>query len=244
MDEPLLSSREVAILIIVAFFAVILVVASRTTPLASLWSPLSLLVSPTLLVPLLLYVAWVSAAVIPASRLELWEPGLWKTTVFWLFLSGFGLIFDINSAIQKPGFFWHRVARTVGFLAIVEFLVNLQSFVLWIEIPAQLLALFAFVVMTAENTKYTAVAKLAEAYLVLLGLSALVWAGWHLVTNWPDADQGALILKFLLPVLLTPWALVFVYGVAVFDSYRVSFQTDALNEGRGAACEATPRYSA
>ena len=81
MVEPLLSNRELATLIILAFFAVILVVTSRTTLLASLRSPLSLLVSPTLLVPLLLYVVWVLAAVIPASRLELWEPGLWKTTV-------------------------------------------------------------------------------------------------------------------------------------------------------------------
>ena len=224
MDEPLLSNRELATLIILAFFAVILVVTSRTTLLASLRSPLSLLVSPTLLVPLLLYVVWVLAAVIPASRLELWEPGLWKTTVFWLLLSGFGLIFDINSAIQKPGFFWHRVARTVGFLAVLELLVNLQSFALWIEIPAQMLALFAFVVVTAEKTKSTAAAKLAEAYLALFGLSALVWAGWHLVINWSDADQGALILKFLLPVLLTPWALVFVYVVAVLDSYRILFK--------------------
>ncbi len=222
MDEPFLSNRELATLIILAFFAVILVVTSRTKLLASIRSPLSLLVSPTVLVPLLLYVGWVLAAVLLASRLEPWEPALWKTAVFWLILSGFGLIFDINSVIQEPGFFWHRVARTLGFLVIVEFLVNLQSFALWIEIPAQLLALFALVVVAAEKTK--AAAKLAEAYLALFGLSALVWAGWHLVINWSDADQGALLLKFLLPVLLTPWALVFIYVATVLGSYQVLFK--------------------
>ena len=74
--------------------------------------------------------------------------------------------------------------RAVSLSAIVEFLVNLESFALWVEIPAQVLAfLFTSVaVMTIQDTKHVAIAKLANAYLVSYVLSALVWAGWHLVT--------------------------------------------------------------
>ena len=108
----------------------------------------------------------------------------------------------------------------------MEFLVNLESFALWVEIPAQVLAfLFTGVaVMTAQDTKHAAVAKLANAYLVSYVLSALVWAGWHLVNHWSHADQGALFREFFLPIWLTPVALIFVYGFAVVAAYESVFK--------------------
>ena len=227
MNE-LFSNRELASLILLGLgglVALVLVVKSRTTSLNSFRSAFSLLVSSKILFAvLLLYVGWVLVALIPASQLGLWEPGLWKPTILWLLLSGFGLLFTLNDAIEKPGFFQQVLVRRLGFLAIVEFLVNLESFALWVEIPAQVLAVLCAVVMAAQNTKHAAAAKLADAYLVLFGLSALAWAGWHLVTNWSNADQGALVRELLLPIWLTPVALIFVYGRAVVDFHALIFR--------------------
>ena len=117
VNEPFFSNRELASLILLllgTLFALVLVASSRTEILRSFWSMFSSFVSPKVLIPVLLYVVWVLAALIPASRLGLWESGLWKTTLLWLLLSGFGLIFNLNDAIQKPRFVQQALVRAVA----------------------------------------------------------------------------------------------------------------------------------
>lgn len=240
MDEPFLSNRELASLILLgALFVLVLALSSRAAIFWSLLQVLSSLVSVKILIPTLLYVVWVSAVLIPADRLGVWEPSLWKTTLLWLLLSGFGLMFNLSDAIQKPGFFRRTLVRAVGISAIVEFVVNLESFALWVEIPAQMLGVvFAGVaVLAAQDPKHAPAAKLANAYLVSYGLSALAWAIWHLVHHWSHVDPGALAREFLVPLWLTPVALIFIYGFAVFAAYESTFKRMRITRPAGGLAE-------
>ena len=213
---------------------VLVVGSNRTEILRSLLAAFSLLVSPKILIPLLLYIAWVLTVLFPASRLGLWEPGLWKTTILWLFLSGFGLIFNLNDAIGKPRLFRRVLVRVVSVSAIVEFVATLQSFPLWVEIPAQGLAFFFVVAaVAARDRKHAALATPSHAYLVSFGLAALLWAVWHLGIHWSDIDRGALAREFFLPIWLTPVALIFVYGFAVVAAYESVFRRMRMTREEG-----------
>ena len=193
------------------------------------------MVSPKIFFPILLYVAWVLAALVPASQLGLWDPDLWKVTILWLLLSGFGLVLNLNDAIQKPRFFRQVFNRAVGLSAIVEFFATLESFPLWLEIPAQALAVrFAGVeVLAARDAKNAAERKIANGYLGLFGLSVLGWALWQVIRGWSDVDLGAIVREFLVPVWLTPIALIFIYGFAVAAAYKTGFKRMRFSKKEG-----------
>ena len=227
MEEAVLTSREIAALIILlGVIAFVLTRPGRDEILSSVGGVLVTLAKPSILGPLLLYVGWIFTAVAGASQLNLWNSDLLKTTILWLVLSGLVLVMRLNDAIEKPGFFRGAVIRTLGVAAAVEFLSALKSFPLWLEIPAQALAfVFAGVVVLAEREpKHAPVGKLATGYLATFGLSALIWSVAGLVSNWSSLDQGRVAREFLLPIWLTPVALLFVYGFAVVAAYESSFK--------------------
>ena len=66
-------------------------------------------------------------------------------------------------------------------------------------------------------------------YLAVFGMAALIWAGIHLIGDWSIIDHGQLLREFLLPIWMTPIALLFVYGFAVFAAYQSTFKMMRLS---------------
>ena len=229
MAEPILTNRELASLIILAamiVFLAALVVFARASSgwgdlLRSVGVVLSTLAKPKLLVPMVLYVAAILGVLIPASHAGLWEPSLWKATVLWLLVSGLGLLFSLNEAIEDADFFRRAFLRTLGAVAIVEFIANLESFALWVEIPLQLVAFVA--VITTSVAEQPAPRRIANTYLGLFGLSALAWGAWHVMSDWSQVGHGLLVRELLLPIWLTPVALLVVFAYAVWAAYESAF---------------------
>jgi hypothetical protein len=177
MEESVLTNRELAALIIlVILIGFVLTRPGRDGVLESVRGVLMSLTEPSILVPLLLYIGWIFASVAGASRFGLWDLGLLKTTILWLLVSGLALVMGLNDAIREPGFFRRALIKTLGVVAVVEFIAALKSFPLWLEIPGQVLAvMFAMVGVVAErDPQHTPVRKLANGYLVLFGVSAVI----------------------------------------------------------------------
>ena len=222
MAEPILTNRELASLILLtALIVFVLASSNRRDTLRSLRGVFSMLVKPKLLVPTLLYVAAILGTLIPASRVGLWEPSLWKATLLWLLVSGFGLLFSLNEATQDPNFFRRAFFRTLGAVAMVEFIANLESFALWAELLGQLLAFIA--VATTSVAEHPTPRRLASTYLALFGLFALAWGGWHVMNDWSQVDHGVLVREFLVPIWLTPVALLVAFVYAVWGAYESAF---------------------
>ena len=237
MDEGFLTNREIATLVVLGLGLGWAVFRARRVDTfnPSLRNLFSALLQWQLLVPLLLYVVWVTVVVGGAARIGLWRPDLLKPTVLWMVLAGLGLFFRFSEAITEPGFFRRVLVRTVGVVAVVEYVVNLSSFPLWVEIPAQALAglMFGLLAVSGDDPKHASVRKLANGYLGALGLSAVVWAAWRLVSERQNIDFEGLVWGFLLPVWLTPPTLAFVYLVAVWAAYDRAFRQMGFSaEGR------------
>ena len=229
-----LTNREIATLVLLgALLTGIFVLASRNERLRSAFGGLfRAFVQPQILFVLVWYYGCLSAAVFVASRLGLWEWSLWKPTGVWLVLSGFGLLFRYDEVIKKPGFGWRVSIRTIALVEIVSFVADLASFPLWVEIPAQALAFIAGVMSAwaGDNSEHAAVASLANRYLTLFGVIALVAGTRRAATDWEGLDHGLLIREFLVPIWLTPVAVVCVYVFAVYCVYEVAFKQMALVE--------------
>ena len=227
MDTSVLTNRELSSFILL----MVLIVFVATRPnrgdlVQSVRDTIEMLKEPSITIPLLLYVGWICASVAGAARLGLWDVELLGTTILWLLLSGFGLVMSLGEAIKHRGFFRRAAVNSLGVVVIVEFVASLESFSLWIEIPGQGLAVLCAMMAVVPGTDppQQVVRKLANGYLVLYGVSALIWGLRHLVLNWSTLDHGAIARDFLLPMWLTPLALLYVYGFALVAAYQTAFQ--------------------
>ena len=237
MNEGLLTDREIAVLVVFGALMVALVVLAvrKEQVRRSLGAVLRALVRRQIAVVFLWYFACLSASLIGASRLGVWEWSLWKPTVVWLVLGGLGLLFKHNEAIEQRGFGWRVSLRTIALVEIVGFVADLASFPLWVEIPVQCLGLVAgaLVAWASSKPEYAPVAKLANGYLLLFGVSALLAGIRRAVADWSDLDHGLLLRELFVPIWLTPIALVGVYAFAVFCVYETAFdQMTRATNGR------------
>ena len=234
MLEPVLSNRLLASLILLAALVMVpLIGRGRMEFLDSVRALIKSLAQPNLLVPSLIYAGVLLAALIPASHLGIWQPSLWPATVLWLIISGLGLLFRLDEAIRDLRFFRRAILRALGAVALVEFIVNLESFALYIEIPLQLLAMLSAAIVAVEKgARSQPASTVANTYLVLLAALAAAWGIWHLASNWSQFDHGLLLREFLLPIWLTPVALSLVYLLSVWAAYETAFiRMNFVNEG-------------
>ncbi len=200
--------------------------SGRRKLLPVVWGVLKAAARPWVSVPLVAYLTWIAGWILLAERFGFWKPSLLKTSILWLLLSGLALIFGLTDAIGKPGFFRRALVRSFGVAAFVEFLAALESFPLWVEVPAQMLAfLSAGVQAFAEkDPERTPARKVAAGYLVSYGMAAVAWSAVHIARNWRSLDRGLLGLDLTLPVWLTAVALLFVYGFAIVAAHDSAFR--------------------
>lgn len=209
-----------------ALLVVALVTAARKSgALGSLGSALVAFFHWKIAVPILMYLGCLSAAVWAASQFGIWEPGLWRPTALWLVLSGIGLLFKFDDAIDQRGFGWRASIRPIALVEIVGFVTDLASFPLWIEILAQTLAVLASIVSAyaAGTERPTRASTLANLYLIAFSLLTTGWAIRRVVSDWGSLDHELLLREFLLPLWLTPVALMGLYGFAIFCTYETAF---------------------
>ena len=227
MNEGLLTDREIASLVFLGVLALVVLVAASRKPgaLHSLVKGVRGLLRWRVVVLILIHLGCLSVAVWAASRLGIWEWGLWKPTALWLVLGGIGLLFRFNEVLEQPGFGWRVGVRTIALVEIVSFLADLASFHLWLEIPAQGFAFIAGVIVAwaASTERPVRGSMWASLYLVLYSLVAVGWAIGRVVSNWEAFDHSLHLREFFVPIWLTPVALAGVYAFAIFCAYQTTF---------------------
>lgn len=226
MDTGAVTNRELSALVLLAGFAVFVAVSGNRPDLGdSIRAVGRSLYKAAILVPLTLFVFWVVGAVSVAARLGLWDSGLVKPTVLWLFGSGFVLLLSLNDALADAQFFRRAALRTLEVAAIVAFFSELKSFPLYVEVPMQFVAVLmgGVAVVGAGDPDRASAVEFAKAVLSSVGVVVVGWSILHLVRGWSQLDHAALAREFFLPVWLTPVALVFIYGFAVVAAYQLTF---------------------
>jgi hypothetical protein len=113
----------------------------------------------------------------------------------------------------------------LGASALVEFYVTLQSFPLVVELLAQPVLLLAITipVLNANTPTTEGARKAANAITVAYGFASILWVAWNFVARWGEFDLGQLAREFFVPLWLTPAAVMFVYGFAMYAGYEQAF---------------------
>ena len=227
IDGGPLTNRELASLIILGVLTVFVATRpNRRELLRSLGAVLGMLVSPSILGPLAAYIGWMLVVVRGAFEVGIWTTELWKPTLLWVGLAGLAVVFKLSDAMSKEDHFRRTLVEALGISLLIEFIATLRSFPLWLEVPAQALAVLAgmMLVVARRDPETRPVQRILNGYLVLFGLSVLVWSLVGLIDMWGEIDRQVLLLEFLVPVWLTPAALAFLYAFAVVASFQSNFK--------------------
>ena len=184
---------------------------------------------------MVVYLCWISAALAAAEAVGLWDVRLVKAAVLWWLFSGVGLFGTGLEAVKTEGTIAGAFKRLLGAAVICEFVANAESFSLFVEIPAQILAVPCGVVAALGSVRHEhrRAGKLASGYLVLLGLVALGWGITRLVADWKNIDKDLLWRELVMPFWLTLVALAFMALLALYFVYEVTFSVMASRSAAG-----------
>ena len=244
MADVALANRELALIVALLFWSAVVWLSSRRAGsdgrlAGSVRGLLSAFADRAIVVPVVAYLCWISAALAAADAVGLWDAQLVKAAALWLLFSGVGLFGAGVEAARKDGAIAGALKRLLGVAVIFEFVANAASFSLFIEIPAQILAVLCGVAgaWASAQPEHRRAGKLASGYLGLLGLAALGWGVTRLIEDWNATDKGLLWRELVMPLWLTPVALAYMALLALYLVYQATFSEMGSQSAAGLSWE-------
>ena len=220
----LLTNRETALGIsfVVLWSLIVIASARRDSNLGSLFiEVIKAATCHKILVALALFLGTIGIAIGVAHRIGLWVPTLTRSTVIWVVITGGGLFYRMGK--NEQSFFRDTLKQTVAIAVVVEFVANLESFSLWIEITTQLFAgVLGLLTMPVKDSEkqHAGLRKFANFYYLMLGSVAIIWAVWKM--EWRTANYGELALEFALPIWLSAVAVLYLYLLSIFAIHETT----------------------
>jgi hypothetical protein len=232
-----LNSREIALLIWLGIGAV-WAVPQRTIRQAFTALVRSIF-APILLAVFALAGVGVALGVWLLHRVGYWDITLLKPTILWFFGSaGLAAILTRN----RSGYlaFWGILRDTLAFTALLEFILNLYTFPLIVElITLPLLFIIVGTKTVSEvmpefaDRRFDAVRTLLSTLLAAYGVVILSLSVRSIAFHFDEVATAAKIRELLLPAILTAWFIPFIYCARLYAvlemallRVRWQFQTD------------------
>lgn len=155
------------------------------------------------------------------QKLSCWDTILIKDTLFWFLFTAVSIFFSVHKA-KDVTFFTNILKDNLKVIVVFEFLINLYTFPLLIE-----LLLFPIIVLTSfpqgtteEDSTKQKVNSCFEKLLSLIGLSMILFSIYKSVMDYESFFSVSNLRTFLLPFLLTILSLPYFYMLALYISYE------------------------
>ena len=218
-----LNNREIATMLWALVPITLVITRARIgEPIRNL---LRALFATKILVPLLLMVGYVAGVSFILRQAGIWTDTSLKGTVFWFLSVGLAMFMSLNKAQNDGTFFVSSIKRGIAVTAILEFVVNLYAFPLWIElmtVPLVFLALMSTAVCESRD-EYPELVRVNNRFVAVYGLVVFVFSVYRFVG---ELDRPHLIedaKEFALPILLTISIIPFIYVFALVAAYENIF---------------------
>lgn len=172
-----------------------------------------------------LITAYMSAAIYFLSEHDLWNTEQLKNTFFWFFSVAFASLFKIETIKNDKKFFKHAVIDNLKIVAIIQFVVGVYTFPLWLEIMVvPIFVLISVMLAVAETEKnHHRVRKLLNYSLSVFGGILIIYTSYMLIMNFATFGNEKTAYDFLVPPLLTLCYLPFVFALLVYSTYEQVF---------------------
>jgi hypothetical protein len=216
---PELNTRETALVVWVVIFFVVML--TKPAVRQSFGSLLKLILTSAWLSGVLAATgAYAAGTIVLLQHFGYWENSMVRTAVLWFL--GVAVVSIFNTKRTGARYWRHFLLDNLALAAFVEFVTNLHTFPLLVELMLVPLA-FVFIAMQAlaeTNPEYAAVGKLITGCLILLGLAALSFSIAYLASSLAELATAEKVKEFLLPLILTACFVPYLYVVRMITVWQ------------------------
>lgn len=222
--EPLLNSREWAIVTLLALVGVFALLYPATR--ADLPRLAKGLATRGVIIPIFTLACWVALLVAGAARVGLWNAGLAKDTVVWFIVSAFATIFAALKAAKTDHYFWRAATQAVSAAVFLQYAMNLYTFNYFVEVLLQVsfVCLGGMLTLTQHDVRHRPARPAVLTLAVLVFVPFVAFTARGLVRTWRYMDGQQLALGLGLSIWLPIGVLPFIWGLALFMTYEVLLQ--------------------
>ncbi|PCC10721.1 hypothetical protein CIK86_16635 [Pseudoalteromonas sp. JB197] len=222
----ILNNREIAIALWLLAISIYIFSSSKMAEVRNAFKGvMAALFVRQIMSVLCLMVAYMVIVIYWLSDLGLWNFEQLKNTVFWCVSVGFISLFKLEKIKKDKHFFKHSVMDNLKLLAILQFVVGVYTFTLWVEVLlVPVLALLGAMLAIAEtDRKHHQVKVFLEYCLSSFGAVLIVYTLCMLITNFGEFGKEKTAYDFFVPPLLTLCYLPFVFFMLVYSTYEQVF---------------------
>ncbi len=222
----ILNNREIAIALWLLAISIYIFSSSKMADVRTAFKGvLSAFFARQIISILCLMVIYMALVIYCLFELELWNAEQIKNTVFWCASVGFMSLFKLEQIKKDKSFFKHSVIDNLKLLAILQFVVGVYTFPLWIEIliVPVVVIIGAMLAIAETDKKYHQVKALLEYCLSFFGVVLIVYTLYMLTTNFGEFGKEKTAYDFFVSPLLTLLYLPFVFFMLVYSTYEQAF---------------------
>lgn len=218
-----LNNREIAIIIwIVAFFIWAL---TNSNVRISIINLLKVFFQKKIQILFIAMIAYIVYIILILSKINFWDFSALKDTIIWFFGTALVTFFALNKALQNDDYFKQVVLDNVKFAVVLEFIVNIYTFSLPIEIIIVPVIIFLAIMSSfLENKpKEKQVKSFVDSILGIIGLFLLSFTIREVVVDFHNFVSLKNLRDFLLPPVLSIMLIPYLYFTALFMQYEHFF---------------------
>jgi len=217
------SNREMSVIVWAIVFLSILIFRSKEyiKPL------LKALFSKHLVILYLLITSYLAAVVVWLSKINIWQPALYKDFLMWFFTVGMIMIFNLNK-LKTYADFVKIIVKLFSLSIVLEFVIGYFTFSLFTELL--IVPIFTIISVSAvyadyhkEREGYAKVSKLLKAILSFIGVMAMVYVLYRVIKSYDELLTWYNLKSLLLFPAFTLIFLPLVYLTVVYSKYENIF---------------------
>ena len=178
-----------------------------------------------IITPFIVMLLYVVILVIIFEKVGFWDVSALKDTILWTTGTAFVTFFSLNKVVNDENYFKNTILDNIKLVLILEFVVNLYSFGLIVElIVVPIASMIVILGVVAESKpEYKRVKVFLNYVLGLFGLVLLVYTFRGIFVDFQNFATIKNLRDFFLPVLFTLFFLPFIYFMALSMQYESLF---------------------
>jgi hypothetical protein len=212
------NTRELAIIVWVIFFIIVLILTKkyRSTAYTLIGSFFKLYKW------YIFMVLYIGLIVLGLMKLSFWDVTMLKTAIYWTLGGAFVMFFNVDKALKEDKYFWKVFMDCFQLTIIIEFLSNLYSFHIAIElISIPVLVLIGSSMALKADSKENKIAK--SIFGVIYGLyivAVIIFSIIKISENYNELLTIASLKSLLFGSMMTIMFIPFLYFAALFMAYE------------------------
>lgn len=228
------STRELAIGLLAIVFILWLVSSKKLRPSVSALIKASL--SKYLIISFILLVLYSICLIFPLSKLSFWKWLYLKDIIIWILFVGVPVSFNAFSIKPDVKYFKKIVIDNLKYTALVEYVINIFTFNIIVEIILQLILiiLFMFIAFTEKKEEYRLVNLFFNGILVIVSILLLYYTIKQGIKHYKELEVIDELVCAFTPIVMSVLYIPLIYLFSLISLYQSTMYRirDALHNNR------------